>query len=88
MNTLIKESLKISKKADNYEEKYNNILNLIKTFPDNLTTSLQRDINNSSSSELETQIGSIVRISKRINVKSPMYRKIYFLLKKKCQKKF
>ena len=87
LNTLIKESLIVSKKADNFKENSRNIKNLIKTFPDNLTTSLQRDINNSSYSELETQIGSIVKLSKSLNIKSPMYEKIYFLLKRKCQKK-
>lgn len=87
LNTLIKESLIVSKKADNFKENLRNIKNLIKTFPDNLTTSLQRDINNSSYSELETQIGSIVKLSKSLNIKSPMYEKIYFLLKRKCQKK-
>jgi len=87
LNALIKESLIVSKKADNFEESYKNVKKLIRTFPDNLTTSLQRDINNSSYSELETQIGSIVKLSKSLKIKSPMYEKIYFLLKKKCQKK-
>lgn len=87
LNTLIKESLIISKKNDNFKDSYKNIINLIKTFPDSLTTSLQRDINDGFNSELETQIGSIVKLSKRHNIQSPMYKKIYLLLKKKCKKK-
>lgn len=88
LNTLIRESLIVSKKADNFQGNYKNVKNLIKSFPDNLTTSLQRDINNKGNSELETQIGSIVKLSKRLNVSSPMHKKIYLLLKKKCQKKY
>ena len=88
LNTLIRESLIISKKADNFQGNYKNVKNLIKSFPDNLTTSLQRDINSKGNSELESQIGSIVKLSKRFNISSPMYKKIYFLLKKKCQKKY
>ncbi len=88
LNTLVKESLIISKKNDNFKDNYENVINLIKTFPDNLTTSLQRDINNGVNSELETQIGSIVKLSKKHKISSPTYKKIYLLLKKKCQKKF
>lgn len=88
LNALIKESLIISKKNDNFKENYKNVKKLINTFPNSLTTSLQRDINKKVDSELETQIGSIVKLSKRHNISSPMYKKIYLLLKKKCQKKF
>ncbi len=88
LNTLIKETLIISKKNDNYRDSYTNVKNLIKSLPDKLNTSLQRDINSGVSSELETQIGSIVKLSKKLNISSPMNEKIYLLLKKKCQKRF
>ena len=82
LNTLIKETLIISKKNDNYRDSYTNVKNLIKSLPDKLNTSLQRDINSGVSSELETQIGSIVKLSKKLNISSPMNEKIYLLLKK------
>ena len=88
LNTLIKETLIISKKNDNYRDSYTNVKNLIKSLPDKLNTSLQRDINSGVSSELETQIGSIVKLSKKLNISSPMNEKIYLLFKKKCQKRF
>jgi 2-dehydropantoate 2-reductase len=87
LNTLIKEALFISKKIYNFKEKYTNIQKLIKSFPKNLTTSLQRDINSNLNSELETQIGAIVKLSEDYNISAPMYKKIYLKLKKKCQKK-
>lgn len=87
LNTLIKEALFISKKIYNFKEKYTNIKKLIKSFPKNLTTSLQRDINSNLNSELETQIGAIVKLSEDYNISAPMYKKIYLKLKKKCKKK-
>ena len=85
LNTLIKETLIISKN-DNYRDSYTNVKNLIKSLPDKLNTSLQRDINSGVSSELETQIGSIVKLSKKLNISSPMNEKIYLLLKKMSKK--
>ena len=87
LNMLIKEGLKISKKVHKFNERYSNIQKVIKTFPNSLTTSLQRDINSNSKSELETQIGAIVKLSNEYNILIPMYKKIYLKLKKKCQKK-
>ena len=87
LNVLIKEALFISKKIYNFKEKYTNIQKLIKSFPKNLTTSLQRDINSNLNSELETQIGAIVKLSEDYNISAPMYKKIYLKLKEKCQKK-
>lgn len=87
LNMLIKEGLKISKKVHKFNERYSNIQKVIKTFPNSLTTSLQRDINSNYKSELETQIGAIVKLSNEYNVLIPMYKKIYLKLKKKCQKK-
>tara|TARA_B100000902_G_scaffold356254_1_gene369778 strand:- start:11247 stop:12140 length:894 start_codon:yes stop_codon:yes gene_type:complete len=87
LNMLVKEGLKISKKVHKFNERYSNIQKVIKTFPNSLTTSLQRDINSNYKSELETQIGAIVKLSNEYNVLIPMYKKIYLKLKKKCQKK-
>ena len=83
LENLIKEGLKISKKSHNFSGKFSSIIKLIKTFPNSLTTSLQRDINSKCKSELETQIGSIVKLSEDYNVFAPIYKKIYNKIKKK-----
>ena len=88
LNMLLKESLQISKEAYGFNEKYSNIHKVIKSFPDNLTTSLQRDINSNLKSELETQIGAILKLSNDYDIDMPMHKKIYLELNKKCQKKY
>ena len=83
LENLIKEGLIISKKSHNFSGKFSSIIRLIRTFPNSLTTSLQRDINSKCKSELETQIGSIVKLSYDYNVYAPVYKKIYNKIKKK-----
>ena len=83
LENLINEGLKISKKSHNFSGKFSSIIKLIRTFPNSLTTSLQRDINSKCKSELETQIGSIVKLSEDYNVFAPVYKKIYNKIKKK-----
>lgn len=82
LKTLVKESLLISKKVFDFDGKYNNVIKVINSFPNKLTTSLQRDINSSNKSELETQIGAIVELSNEYNILAPMHKKIYLKLKK------
>ena len=88
LNTLIKEALFLSRKIFKFNGKYNDIQKTIKSFSDNLTTSLQADINLKLNSELDNQLGAIVKLSNNYNIKIPMHKKIYSKLIKKCQKKF
>jgi len=82
LNSLLKESIKLSKKVFKNDFKINKIRKVINTFPDELTTSLQRDIVLKANSELETQVGSIVKLSNKYKIDLPTYKKIYFKLKK------
>lgn len=83
LECLLKESIRLSKKI--FKNNYNlqSIKKMISTFPDELTTSLQRDINCNLDSELETQIGSIVKLSNKYNISMPIYKKVYQKLKNK-----
>lgn len=82
LNSLLKESIKLSKKVFKNNFKINEIQKVINTFPDELTTSLQRDMALKVNSELETQVGSIVKLSNKYKIYLPTYKKIYFKLKK------
>ena len=88
LNTLIKEALFLSKKIFKFEGKYSYIQKTIRSFPDNLTTSLQTDINLRLNSELDSQLGAIVKLSNDYNIEIPMHKKIYSKLIIKCQKKY
>ena len=61
LENLIKEGLYLARLIFNFKKSFSNIMREINKFPDNLTTSLQRDINNrkNTKSEIETQIGAI-----------------------------
>ena len=82
LNSLLKESIKLSKKVFKNDFKINKIRKVINTFPDELSTSPQRDIVLKANSELETQVGSIVKLSNKYKIDLPTYKKIYFKLKK------
>lgn len=86
LNSLLKESIKLSKKIFKNDFKINEIKKIINTFPDELTTSLQRDMSLNIYSELETQVGSIVKLSNKYKISLPMYKKIYSKLKKNDKK--
>ena len=62
----------------------------INKFPNNLTTSLQRDINNriNIKSEIKTQIGAIYKLGIKNKLSLDATNKIYKLLNKKCKKKY
>ena len=86
LNSLLKESIKLSKKIFKNDFKINEIIKTINTFPDELTTSLQRDMSFNIYSELETQVGSIVKLSNKYKISLPIYKKIYSKLKKNDKK--
>ena len=81
LNFLLKESIILSKKV--FKNNFNifKIKEIINNLPNELTTSLQRDINSKKKSELETQVGSIVKLSNRYKISLPMYKNIYKKLK-------
>lgn len=90
LENLIKEGLYLARLIFNFKKSFSNIMREINKFPDSLTTSLQRDINNSTStkSEIETQIGAIYKlgIKNKLSMETTNY--IYKLLIKKCKKKY
>ena len=63
--------------------KKNEIITQINNMPDNLETSLQRDINNNLDSELDTIIGEVILLAKVNNVKMKTFEIIYNRLKNK-----
>ena len=85
LKNLIKEALHLTRLLFNFKESFANIIKEINKFPNNLTTSLQRDINNKTNtrSEVETQIGAIYKlgIANKIPIKTT--NQIYKLLNKK-----
>ena len=52
---------------------------------DNATSSLQRDVNAGTRTELETFSGYIVREAQRLHVSAPVSGRIYAQLKEKCR---
>jgi 2-dehydropantoate 2-reductase len=90
LENLIKEGLYLARLIFNFKKSFSNIMREINKFPDNLTTSLQRDINNrkNTKSEIETQIGAIYKlgIKNKLSLETTNY--IYKLLIKKCKKKY
>jgi len=86
LDYLLVESIKLSKTIFKNNFSFLKIKKIISSFPDELTTSLQRDINSNVRSELETQVGSIVKLSNKYKVSLPMYKKVYHKLKKNEKK--
>lgn len=77
LTKLIKEAIFVTHKIYNIKFSYNKILQEINSFPDNLTTSMQRDINKDKKSEIETQIGAIKHLAENNKVKAPITIKTY-----------
>ena len=86
LDSLLMESIALSKKIFKNNFSVIKVKKIISTFPNQLTTSLQRDINLNMPSELETQVGSIVKLSNKYKISAPVYKKIYFKLKKNEKK--
>ena len=55
----------------------------IDSFPDTLTTSMQRDIANNKKSEIESILGGVLYEAKKENLILKINKKVYKLLKKK-----
>jgi 2-dehydropantoate 2-reductase len=62
------------------KDSINDILAAIDRYPPQNIPSLQRDIQSGRPSELETQIGVVVRLGKTHNIPTPVYKFIYYSL--------
>jgi len=90
LENLIKESLHLAKLLYNFKKSFYSVMKEISKLPNNLTTSLQRDINNkiNTKSEIETQIGAIYKLGIKNKIPLKTTSQIYKLLNKKCQKRY
>ncbi len=90
LENLTKETLYLGKKLFGFKKSFKSIKKEIDKLPNNLTTSLQRDINsqNRNKSEIETQIGAIYKLATKSKIKLKTTAEIYKLLKSKCKKKY
>ena len=90
LEDLVKEGLYLAKTLFNYSKNYVSTMKEINRFPNNLSTSMQRDINSKiyTKSEIKTQIGAIYKLAVINNIELTATNRIYKLLIKKCQKKY
>ena len=90
LESLIKEGLHLAEVLFGFKKTYLDIMKEINSLPNNLTTSLQRDINDKPyiKSELKNQIGAIYKLGVKNKIFLETTNKIYKLLNKKCQKKY
>ena len=84
LKNILKEIIKIVNLVHNTKFVFSDVFKEIDSFPNNLTTSLQRDINLKKKSELETQIGYFYNLATCNNINTPILKKIYLKLKKNC----
>jgi ketopantoate reductase len=85
LKNLIKEALYLTRLLFNFKKSFVSIIKDINKFPNNLTTSLQRDINNKTNtrSEVETQIGAIYKLGIVNKIPLKTTNQIYKLLNKR-----
>ena len=82
LNSILKETILVAK-AKGLEFKLKDIMKEIDSFPDTLTTSMQRDIANNKKSEIESILGGVLYEAKKENLILKINKKVYKLLKKK-----
>jgi 2-dehydropantoate 2-reductase len=80
--SILRESIKLTNKK-NLKFRYKDIIKEIDSFPNSLTTSMQRDIANKKKSEIETLLGGVLTEAKKENLDLKTSKEIYKLLKKK-----
>jgi 2-dehydropantoate 2-reductase len=68
---------------DGFEIKYDDILKKIETMPNNLTTSLQRDVSKKLPSELDAIVGAIINLGKKNNCNTETFEYMYHLISSK-----
>lgn len=82
MLDLIDEVVLISA-ANDYIINKDELLLKILNMPDNLTTSLQRDIANNKDSELDAIIGAVISSGKQFKCSTSTFEELYYLLKER-----
>jgi 2-dehydropantoate 2-reductase len=85
LENLVREGLHLAKLLYNFNKSFRSVMKEISKLPSNLTTSLQRDINNkfNTKSEIETQIGAIYKLGVKNKIPLKTTSQIYKLLNKK-----
>jgi 2-dehydropantoate 2-reductase len=75
----LKEILSVARARDIAlpENAMSTIMNMYDSFPPGITTSMQRDIGEGRRSELDAQIGAVVRFGKEKEVATPLHKFIY-----------
>ena len=81
---LILESIKVAK-LDGFRANYKKILRKIKELPDNLTTSMQRDLKERKNSEIESITAGIIKKGMNFNLRLKYHEKLYQIIKKKYE---
>ena len=82
LNSILKETILVAK-AKGLKFKLKDIMKEIDSFPDTLTTSMQRDIANNRKSEIESILGGVLYEAKKESLILEINKKVYKLLKKK-----
>ena len=82
MLNLIDEVVLISA-ANDYIINKDELLLKILNMPDNLTTSLQRDITDNKESELDAIIGAVISSGKKFKCSTSTFEEVYNLLKER-----
>jgi 2-dehydropantoate 2-reductase len=78
--SVLKETIRLAK-CKGINLKYKDVIKEISKFPDNLTTSMQRDIADKKKSEIDTILGGIVDEAKKEKLILKTNKKVYKLLK-------
>lgn len=80
---LLKESIKVAK-SDGYITNYSSVIKKVNKLPNNLRTSMQRDLINSRLSEIDSITGGVFKYGKRLGLRLPYHN----LLIKKIKYKY
>ena len=80
--SILKETIHLAK-YKGVKLNYKDIMREINSLPDNLTTSMQRDISNNNKSEIETILGGVLDEAKKENLTLKINKRVYKLLNNK-----
>ena len=82
---LTKEAIKVAHK-DGYKTNLNSVLKKVDKLPDNLQTSMQRDLRMLRVSEIDTITGGVLSLGKKYDIKLPYHKKILKRIRLKYEK--
>lgn len=82
---LTKETIKVAQR-DGYKTNLNSVLKKVDKLPDNLKTSMQRDLEMFRVSEIDTITGGVLSLGKKYGLKLPYHKKILKKIKSKYEK--